>query len=237
LNALKSAGKLSAYLAPAILVAGTAIANEPDMARAASIWKSGIAARLDGGSKQLISQLTAASKVGWIAGDQQELERFLWHFQRELEALRSVLGDIAGMIDEVAAGYRSYWLHLGELAITTIALLSFSKKLQLLPQTKFWGWLLEKFIATAAYGVVATLTWGLGALLKDAVVIMSTMIKKGHQFNYILPAGAAKVDFTQVVLDAGRYPSFQEPPPGPNTLPQGYQGFDWIAPRVDKPAP
>lgn len=236
LEALKKVGKWSLYLAPAIVIASTAIVNEPGMAQAASNWKYGIAGRLDDGIKQLLPQIVAASRTNWIAMDQQEFERVIWLFHREIGVLRGIFGDIGGMLDEVAAGYRSYWLRLAELGVTTVTLLVFAKRMQLMPQTTFWGMLLEKFVATAANGAVAVLTLTLGSALKAAGDVMSTMLKKDHQFGYIMPSGDAKVDFEQATIDSGEYPSYQQPP-APGRLPEDYQDFDWIAPKVDEPKP
>ncbi|GAA4233966.1 hypothetical protein FHR32_001446 [Streptosporangium album] len=236
LKALKKAGRWSVYLAPAIFIAGTAIVNEPGMAQAASNWKHGIAGRLDDGIKQLLPQLVATSRTNWIAMDQQEFERVIWLFHREIGVLRGIFGDIGGMLDEVAAGYRSYWLKLASLAVTTATLLVFAKRMQALPQTRFWGMLLEKFVTTAANGTVAVLTLTLGSALKAAGDVMSTMLKKDHQFGYIMPDGDAKVDFKQATIDSGEYPSYQQPP-APGRLPKDYRDFDWIAPKVDGPKP
>ncbi|MFJ2030187.1 hypothetical protein [Streptosporangium sp. NPDC087985] len=213
-----------------------AIVNEPGMAQAASNWEHGIAGRLDDGIKQLLPQLVATSRTNWIAMDQQEFERVIWLFHREIGVLRSIFGDVGGMLDEVAAGYRSYWLKLASLAVTTATLLVFAKRMQLLPQTKLWGMLLEKFVTTAANGTVAVLTLTLGSALKAASEVMLTMLKKEHQFGYITPDGDAKVDFKQATIDSGEYPSYQQPP-APNRLPKDYQNFDWIAPKVDEPKP
>jgi hypothetical protein len=230
LQALKRAGKLSAWLVPAVVVAGTAIANEPGMAQAASNWKNGISARLDDGVKQLLPQLIAASRTGWIALDQQEFERVVALFHREIGSLRSILGDVGGMVDEVAAGYRGYWVKLATLGATTLTLLMFAKQLQTLPHTKLYGGLLEKFVASGLNGAVAVLTLTLISSLRAAGDIMSTVVKKDHQFAYIRPSGAAKVDFRQATIDASKYPSFQAPAK-PGDLPSGYKNFDWVEPK------
>ncbi|WP_336207646.1 hypothetical protein [Nonomuraea sp. LPB2021202275-12-8] len=231
LEALKKAGRFSMYVVPAIVVAGTAIANEPGMAQAASNWKYGIAARLDDGIKQLLPQIVATSREGWIALDQEEFERVVWVFHREIGALRNVLGDIGGMLDEVAAGYRSYWLHLGQAVAVTVAALGIAKKMQVLPHPLFRlaGLMMEQSIGAAMTGIVATLTLSLASMLRAAGQVMSTLIKKDHQFGYVLPSDAAAVDFTQATISSKDYPSYREPS-GKGRLPDGYQDFDWVAP-------
>ncbi|MEU7859450.1 hypothetical protein [Nonomuraea sp. NPDC049141] len=230
LESLKRLGRISAWLVPAVVVAGTAIANEPGMAQAATNWKNGIAGRLDDGVKQLLPQLVATSRSGWIALDQQEFERVVWIFHREIGALRGVLGDVGGMVDEVAAGYRSYWVKLATLGVTTLTLLLFAKRLQAFPHTRLYGGLLEKFVASGTNGAVAVLTLTLVSGLRGAGDIMSTVIKKEHQFGYIKPSGAAEVNFEQATINAKEFPSFQAPDK-PGDLPKGYEKFDWVEPE------
>ncbi|MEV0350447.1 hypothetical protein AB0H88_32090 [Nonomuraea sp. NPDC050680] len=232
LESIKRLGRISAWLVPAVIVAGTAIANEPGMAQAAANWKNGISNRLDDGVKQLLPQLVAASRSGWIALDQQEFERVVWVFHREIGALRGVLGDVGGMVDEVAAGYRSYWVKLATLGVTTLTLLMFAKQLQAFPHTKLYGGLLEKFIASGTNGAVAVLTLTLVSGLRGAGDVMSTVIKKGHQFGYITPNGAAAIDFEQATINAAKFPSFQAPAK-PGQLPPGSDKFDWVEPNQE----
>jgi hypothetical protein len=229
LESLKRLGRVSAWLVPAVVIAGTAIANEPGMAQAATNWKNGIANRLDDGVKQLLPQLIATSRSGWIALDQQEFERVVWVFHREIGALRGVLGDVGGMVDEVAAGYRSYWVKLATLGVTTLTLMLFAKQLQAFPHTKLYGGLLEKFIASGTNGTVAVLTLTLVSGLRGAGDIMSTVTKKDHQFGYIAPSGDAAVNFEQATINAKGFPSFQAPDK-PGDLPQDYEKFDWVEP-------
>ncbi|MBT2224509.1 hypothetical protein [Nonomuraea sp. NEAU-A123] len=232
LESLKRLGRISAWVIPAVVVAGTAIANEPGMAQAATNWKNGIAGRLDDGVKQLLPQLVATSRSGWIALDQQEFERVVWIFHREIGALRGVLGDVGGMVDEVAAGYRSYWVKLATLGVTTLTLLMFAKRLQAFPHTKLYGGLLEKFVASGTNGAVAILTLTLVSGLRGAGDIMSSVIKKEHQFGYIKPSGAAAVNFEQATINAKGFPSFQAPDK-PGDLPKGYEKFDWVEPNQE----
>ncbi|MEV1005636.1 hypothetical protein [Nonomuraea sp. NPDC050202] len=226
---LKALGKISKWMAPAVIMAGTVVANEPGMAQAASNWKHSIAGRLDDGVKQLLPQLVATSRDGWIALDQQEFERVVVHFHQEIGVLRGVLGDIGGMMDEVAAGYRSYWLKILSLATTTITALMFAKRLQGSPHTAIWGGLLEKFIASGANGAVAVFTLTLVSGMRGTGEIMATMAKKGHQFLYVEPSGPGKINFTQAAINANSFPSFQAPA-RPEELPPGADGFDWKAP-------
>ncbi|NUR84040.1 MAG: hypothetical protein HOY71_08130 [Nonomuraea sp.] len=226
---LSRLGKISLWMAPAVIVAGTAIANEPGMAQAASNWKNGISARLDDGVKQLLPQLTTASRNGWTALDQQEFERVVWLFHREIGVLRGVLGDVGSMVDEVAAGYRSYWLKIGSLTMSALTLLLFAKRLQAVPHTRVWGGLLEKFVASGSNGAVAVLTLTLVSGLRGSGEILATLVKKDHQFGYVTPSGDAAVDFTQATIDASRFPSFQQPP-APGALPPGAGQFDWVEP-------
>jgi hypothetical protein len=220
---------ISAWLAPAVLIASTAVANEPGMAQAAVNWKHGIAGRLDDGIKQLLPQLVNASRDGWVALDQQEFERVVWLFHREIGVLRGVLGDIGGMMDEVAAGYRNYWLSVAGLCASTIALLVWTKKLQASPNTAAYGVMLEKFIATGVNGTVSVLTITLASSVRSTGQIMATMVKKDHQFGYVAPSGQGKIDFSQATIDVNAFPSFQAPAKS-GELPPGADDFDWEAP-------
>ncbi|NUW40949.1 WXG100 family type VII secretion target [Nonomuraea rhodomycinica] len=233
---VKRLGKMSLWLVPAGVIASMAIANEPAMAQAASNWKYGVAARLDDGIKQLLPQITRASQNGWIAADQQEFERVVALFSREIGALRGALGEIAGVLDEVAAGYRSYWVRLAVLASLTVSLLLFAKRLKAFPHTKFWGGMLEAAIAAGANGSVAAMTLILGSSLQGALDNVMTMVRRQHQFGYVLPSGAAAVDFTQATIDVSRYPSFRAPAK-PGELPPGYNQFDWVEPLQKKAEP
>ncbi|MEV0197614.1 hypothetical protein [Nonomuraea sp. NPDC050691] len=236
LEQLKRLPQLSKWLLPAVAIASMSIANEPSIARAASTWKKGVSARLDDGVKQLLPQLTRAAQKEWIAADEQEFEKVVSVFSREIGALRSAIGDIASMLDEVAAGYRSYWARLAVLATITVTLLVFAKKLQAYPHTKFWGGMLESAIAAGTNGGVAAMTLILGSSLQGGLDSVMTMLRKQHQFGYVLPEGDAKVDFTQAVLDVNSHPSFRAPA-RPGDLPAGYQQFDWVAPVQNKPEP
>ncbi|MEU4542671.1 WXG100 family type VII secretion target [Nonomuraea dietziae] len=233
LELLKKAGRVSLGMAPAIAVASTMLANEPGMAQAASNWKNGIAARLDDGIKQLLPQLVATSKEGWIAQDREEFERVVWTFHREIGALRSVLSDIGGMLDEVAAGYRSYWLKMASLAVAALGLFVFAKRLQALPSTALAGALLEKFVTLGVNSTTAILTMTLSSTLKAAGDVMTTVLKKKHQFAYVTPSGDAKVNFRTISIDTSKYPSFREPAK-PGALPPGHQNFDWVEPKREK---
>jgi hypothetical protein len=233
LELLKKAGRVSLGMAPAIAVASTMLANEPGMAQAASNWKNGVAARLDDGIKQLLPQLVAASKEGWIAQDREEFERVIWMFHWEIGALRSVLSDIGGMLDEVAAGYRSYWLKMASLAVAALGLFVFAKRLQALPSTALAGALLEKFVTLGVNSTTAILTMTLSSTLKAAGDVMTTVLKKKHQFAYVTPSGDAKVNFRTITIDTSKYPSFREPAK-PGALPPGHQNFDWVEPKREK---
>ncbi|MEU6996979.1 hypothetical protein [Nonomuraea sp. NPDC046570] len=232
LDLLKGLGRLAVGLTPAIALAGTAIANEPGMAQAASNWKHGISARLDDGVKQLLPQILNTARDGWIARDRDELERAIWLYHREIGALRGVFSDLAGMIDEVAAGYRGYWLKLAGLAIAAMSLLLLAKRMQAMPHphAKLVGGLTERFVTTSVNSSAAILTLILTSALRAAGEVMTTMLKKHHQFGYIMPSGDAKVDFMHATLDTSAYPSFKEPPPGA-TVPPGT--FTWVEPKVD----
>ncbi|MDR8408575.1 hypothetical protein MTP10_07480 [Nonomuraea sp. 3-1Str] len=229
LEALKALGKISLWLLPGVAIASTAIANEPGMAQAAANWKSGMAARMDGGVKQLLSQLASAQKNSWIAADRGEYERVLWMFDTEMEALRSAFTQIGGMIDEVAAGYRGYWLKLAATAGGCVTALLTAKLLQRMPHTAAAGMLYEKIIATATNGAVAVFTLLLRGGMQAAGDILGTMMKKDHQFGYVFPGAGAAVNFKQATIDTKLYPSYQEPT-RPGELPPGYQNFDWVAP-------
>ncbi|MFC4120077.1 hypothetical protein [Nonomuraea zeae] len=226
---LQRLGKISPWTVAAATIAGTAVANEPGMAQAASNWKHGISGRLDDGIKQLLPQLVNTSRAGWVALDQQEFERVVWLFHREIGVLRGVLGDVGGMMDEVAAGYRGYWLKIASLCVTAGTLLMFAKRLQASPHTALWGGLLEKFIASGLNGAVAVLTLTLVSSMRGAGEVMATIVKKDHQFSYVAPAGPGKINFAQAAIDVNAFPSFQAPA-RPGELPPDAGRFDWKEP-------
>ncbi|MFI6293151.1 hypothetical protein ACIBEJ_16295 [Nonomuraea sp. NPDC050790] len=227
---LKKVGKLSIRLSPAIFISAGLIANEPGMAQAATNWKHGIAARLDDGIKQLLPQLLNTSKDGWIARDREEFERILWLFHREIGALRSSIGDVGGMIDEVAASYRAFWLRIITLAIAAVGLLMFAKRLQAVPQTTVTGMLLEKIVTNGVNTTTAILAMVTSSTLKAVGDVLATVAKKRHQFGYVAPGGEAAIDFKSITIDTSKYPSFKTPPK-PDALPDGWDQFDWLEPK------
>ncbi|MEV0380013.1 hypothetical protein [Nonomuraea sp. NPDC050643] len=236
LNALKRVGKIAVGLAPAIAIAGGMLANEPGMAQAVAVWDSGMASRLDDGIKQLIPQILNTSRDGWIAMDRDELERALWTFHREVGALRNVLSKGGSMLDEVAASYRSFWTWVMRMSFAAMGLLVIAKGLQRVPNTSVWGVLLERYITTEVNIATLFLATSLATTLKEGGDVLSTMVKKNHQFGYITPGGGAAVNFKTITIDAGEYPSFEEPAKK-NGLPPRYQDFDWIGPKRDIPQP
>ncbi|MGR6923841.1 hypothetical protein ACU635_57085 [[Actinomadura] parvosata] len=230
LDALKKAGRLTVGLAPSIAIAGGMLANEPGMARAVSTLDSGMSARLDDGIKQLLPQLLNTARDGWIALDRDEYEKWIWTFHREIGALRNVISKGAGMLDEVAAGYRSFWTWVLRASLAAIGLLVVAKKLQRVPNTSVWGLLLERYITGTVNVSTLFLATTLGHTLKEAGDVLSTMVKKQHQFGYITPSGDAAIDFRSVTIDASEFPSFAEPDPRTG-LPPGYEDFTWVEPK------
>ncbi|WP_043620956.1 hypothetical protein [Nonomuraea candida] len=228
LDVLKRAGKLAAGLSPAIAVAGGMLANEPGMASAASVLDSGMSSRLDDGIKQLLPQLLNAAREGWIAMDRDEFERWIWQFHREIGALRNVISKGGGMLDEVAASYRSFWTWVLRMGFAALGLIVVAKGLQRVPNTSVWGLLLERYITAEVNIATLFLATSVATTLKEGGDVLSTMVKKHHQFGYITPGGDAAIDFKSVTIDADAFPSYAEPNPGTG-LPPGYQGFDWIA--------
>ncbi|WP_345557653.1 hypothetical protein [Nonomuraea rosea] len=235
LNVLKRAGKLALGLAPAIAIAGGMLANEPGMAQAVSVLDSGMAARLDDGIKQLLPQILNTARDGWIALDRDEFERVIWTFHREIGALRNVIAKGSGMLDEVAASYRSFWTWVMRMSFAAIGLLVIAKSLQRVPNTSVWGLLLERYITAEVNIATLFLATSLASTLKEGGDVLSTMVKKNHQFSYITPGGDAAIDFKTITIDAREYPSFEEP--AQNTgLPPRYQDFDWIEPKRETSA-
>ncbi|MEV4011102.1 hypothetical protein AB0J35_11420 [Nonomuraea angiospora] len=236
LNMLKRAGRLALGLAPAIAICGGMLANEPGMAQAVSVWQSGMAQRLDGGMKNLLPQLRDTAKDGWIAMDRDEFDRVLWTFQRESEVLRNVLNTGGSSLDEVAAAYRSFWTWVLRTSAAALGLLLAAKALQRVPQSSVWGVLLEKYITAEVNIATLFLATSLASTLKEGGEVLSTMVKRNHQWNYITPAGEAAVNFKSIEIDAKKYPSFAEPAKK-HGLPPRYQDFDWIEPKreISKP--
>lgn len=226
---LKRAGKMSFWLLPALAAVDTMLANEAGMARAATRWKAGVGARLDDGVKQLLPQLIEASRNGWVALDQDEFERVIWIFHREIGVLRTMIGELGGMIDEVAAAYRSYFFRVMGAVAIAITLIAGAKWLQRMPHTALWGGMVEKVVAAGTNSAVAVLTLTLASTLNGVGDVMSMILKKEHQFGYIEPTGDAAIDFGKATLRSKEYPSYREPD-NPGDLPSGYRNFDWVAP-------
>ncbi|SEG99442.1 hypothetical protein SAMN05444920_11345 [Nonomuraea solani] len=236
LKVLKRAGKLSLGLSPAIAIAGGMLANEPGMASAVSAMDSGMSSRLDDGIKQLLPQLLNASRDGWIAMDRDEFEKWIWTFHREIGALRNVISKGSGMLDEVAASYRSFWTWIIRMSFAAIGLLVIAKGLQRVPTTSVWGLLLERYITAEVNVGTLFLATSVASTLKEGGDVLSTMVKKDHQFGYVVPGGDAAIDFKSITIDAKEYPSFAEPAKN-SGLPPRYQDFDWIEPKRSKPTP
>ncbi|MFC5826686.1 hypothetical protein [Nonomuraea insulae] len=236
LNAFKRVGRIALGLSPAIAIAAGMLANEPGMAQAVSTWDSGMAARLDDGIKQLIPQILNTSRDGWIAADRDEFERVLWTFHREIGALRNVLGKGASMLDEVAASYRSFWTWVLRMSLAALGLVIIAKRLQRVPNTSVWGLMLERYITAEVNIATLFIATSLATTLKEGGEVLSTMVKKNHQFGYITPGGDAAIDFKTITIDSSKYPSFLEPATNGGPPPR-YQDFDWVEPKRDVPAP
>jgi hypothetical protein len=230
LKYLKQAGRIAKGLAPAIAIAAGMLANEPGMAAASSVWTSALSARLDDGIKALLPQILNTARDGWIARDRDELERVIWNFNTETGALRSVLGRVGSMLDEVAAGYRTFWTWVIRIAAASIAVAVLAKRLQTMPQTSTMGFLLEKYITTEVNISTIILATAVGSTLKESGEVMTNLIKKRHQFGYIAPGGDAAIDFKSITIDPSRYPSYAKPAKK-DALPPNYQDFDWVEPK------
>jgi hypothetical protein len=238
LKSLKALGRLSPYLIPVAAVAAMAVSDEVGMAQAASVWKFGMSARLDDGVKNLMPQILATSKSGWIAEDQEEFARVQAIFHREIGALRNTFNEIGGVIDEVAAGFRGYWLQLASTVATaaTMVVMAVRMKFSPSPVLSAAGLILEQAVGKLMLSTVAICTMMLGNMLKNGMQVLGTLVKKSHQFGFVLPEGAAAIDFTQATIDARDLPSYQEPA-APGKLPGGYQDFEWVAPDVQTTTP
>ncbi|MGW2152200.1 hypothetical protein [Nonomuraea sp. NPDC001699] len=238
LNLLKRAGRFSPYLVAVTAIVAVGAADEFAMAEAANVWKYGISARLDDGVKNLMPQILATSRTGWIAADQTEFGRVQALFHQEIGALRNSFGEIGGVLDEVAAGVRNYWMQIGSTVVTGITLLLTAVRMKLapVPQVAAAGMILEHLVGSALISAAAIMTGMLAQLLRGGMQVLGTLIRKQHQFGFVLPGGAAAVDFGRATIDAKNLPSFQEPA-APGQLPAGYQGFDWVVPEVSTTKP
>ncbi|MEV0233324.1 hypothetical protein [Nonomuraea sp. NPDC050786] len=234
LGLLRVAGRLSPWAVPAILVALTVDADEGEIATAGATWSAGMAARLDDGVKNLMPQILKTSESGWIAADQQEYARVHALFHREIGSLRMVFNDIGKVLDEIAAGFRAYWIAMVTLAGAAIAALIRALWLKLFPSpvTSATGKLLEKLTSAKLVGVTSIATGTIAALLLKGADTLTTMARKERQFGYVAPTGAARIDFAYAALDVKNHPSFQQPP-APGKLPAGAQNFNWVAPNVE----
>ncbi|MFG1703418.1 WXG100 family type VII secretion target [Nonomuraea sp. M3C6] len=238
LESLKRLARLSPYLIPVAAIAAMAVADEVGMAQAASVWKFGMGARLDDGVKNLMPQILATSKSGWIAQDQEEFARVQAAFHAEIGVLRNTFNEIGGVVDEVAAGFRNYWLQLGSTVVsaTTLLIGVIRMKFSPVPMVSAAGMILEHLVGTMMVSIVTVFTGLLGSMLKNGVDVLGTLFKKAHQFGFVLPPGAAAIDFGRATIHTANFPSFQEPH-ARGQLPAGYQKFDWVAPDVQTTTP
>jgi hypothetical protein len=238
LNTLKGAGRFSPYLIAVAAIVAVGAADEFAMAEAANVWKFGMSARLDDGVKNLMPQILATSKSGWIAEDQEEFARVQALFHQEIGALRNTFSEIGGVIDEVAAGVRNYWLQIGSTIVSGITLLfaAIRMKATPVPQVAVAGMILEHLVGTAMVSAAAVMTGALAQLLRGGMQVLGTLVKKGHQFGFVVPQGAAAIDFQRATINTKDLPSFTEPA-AKGQLPAGYQGFDWVAPDVKTTTP
>ncbi|NUP82113.1 MAG: hypothetical protein HOV96_31700 [Nonomuraea sp.] len=238
LNTLKGAGRFSPYLVAVAAIVAVGAADEFAMAEAANVWKYGMSARLDDGVKNLMPQILATSKAGWIAEDQAEFARVQALFHQEIGALRNTFGEIGGVIDEVAAGVRNYWLQIGSAIVSGITLLVAAVRMKMtpVPQVAVAGMILEHLVGTALVSAAAVMTGSLAQMLRGGMQVLGTLAKKQHQFGFVMPQGAAAIDFGRATIDTKGLPSFTEPP-APGKLPAGYQGFTWVAPDVKTTTP
>ncbi|WP_049570646.1 hypothetical protein [Nonomuraea sp. SBT364] len=236
LESLKRLGRIALGITPAIAIAGGMLANEPGMARAVAVWDAGMASRLDDGIKQLLPQILNTARSGWIARDREEFERVIAVFHREVGSLRSVLSRGSGMLDEVAAAYRGFWTWVIKMSLAAISLVLVAKRLQQLPNTSVLGVMLEKYLTAQVNIATLFIATSLATTLREGGDVLTTMVKKGHQFGFVAPGGDAAIDFRTITIDASQFPSFAEPPTN-GGLPPGYQNFDWVEPkRESQPA-
>ncbi|MER6579316.1 hypothetical protein [Nonomuraea sp. NPDC001023] len=238
LNLLRSVGRFSPYLVAVAGIVAVGAADEFAMAEAANTWKYGISARLDDGVKNLMPQILATSRTGWIAADQTEFGRVQALFHQEIGALRNSFGEIGGVLDEVAAGVRNYWMQIGSTVVSGITLLLAALRMKTtpVPQVAAAGMILEHLVGTAMISAAAVMTGALAQLLRGGMQVLGTLVRKQHQFGFVLPEGAAAIDFGRATIDARNLPSFQEPA-APGQLPAGYQNFDWVVPEVTTTKP
>ncbi|RVX47343.1 hypothetical protein EDD27_10273 [Nonomuraea polychroma] len=233
LSALRGLARLSPYMIPVVAVATMAAADEPAMAAAAATWKFGMASRLDDGVKNVMPRIVAASKSGWIAEDQEAFARAQGIFHREIGALRNTFSEVGGVIDEVAAGFRSFWLELGGTVLTAGSLLvaALRMKFSPVPTVSAAGMIMERLVGSMMLSATAIFAGMLGNMLKEGMQVLGSLVKKQHQFGFVFPGGGAAIDFSHATIDTRDLPSFQEPP-APGQLPVGHQDFEWIAPDV-----
>ncbi|RSN14679.1 hypothetical protein DMB42_09415 [Nonomuraea sp. WAC 01424] len=238
LNTLKGAGRFSPYLIAVAAIVAVGAADEVAMAQAANVWKYGMSARLDDGVKSLMPQILATSRTGWIAADQAEFGRVQALFHQEIGALRNSFGEIGGVVDAVAAGVRNYWLQIGSTIVSGITLLIAAMRMKAtpVPQVAVAGMIMEHLVGTAMVSAAAVMTGSLAQMLRGGMQVLGTLVKKQHQFGFVLPEGAAAVDFGRATINTKDLPSFQEPAQ-PGQLPAGYQNFDWVAPEVKTTKP
>jgi hypothetical protein len=104
------------------------------------------------------------------------------------------------------------------------------------PQVAAAGMILEHLVGTAMVSAAAVMTGSLAQMLRGGMQVLGTLVKKGHQFGFVLPEGAAAINFQRATISTKDLPSLHEPA-AKDQLPAGYQGFDWVAPEVKTTTP
>ncbi|WP_329085329.1 MULTISPECIES: hypothetical protein [unclassified Streptosporangium] len=207
-------------------------ADHAAIVRAVNNWHA-LARELDGGPKRLIANINDQLRAAWKAEDERAVEEVLASFQEKTESLRGVFNDVAGCLDEVGSAYRNFiWTVTAfSAALVTAALaaaaLTFTPAG---PQARVYLRLLAAAADKSLLAWAGVMTSYLGAVSYT----LFNLWRRDLYLDNFAPTGSSAVDFKQVRIDVGRYPTFDEFPNDQEML-KGTSGFNWIAPKQDKP--
>ncbi|MFI6596335.1 hypothetical protein ACIBHX_08805 [Nonomuraea sp. NPDC050536] len=234
LQALKSVGRVTLYVVPALLLAATAIVNEPGIAQAATNWATGLSMPLDDGVKMTSPNIINESRKNWKAEDQEAFEAAVARMSSEVAKLRDSFKSVGGVVDEIGGTVRRYWTEIGALAFVLLGAALAVKAASLFPQLRLMAKMKEVVIGTLAYGTTAGLLAQLTALYGASARAITMETRKWHQLQYVTPTGPLAIDFTKAKIDIHSLPSYNQPAT-PGQLPPGSQQFEWIAPDKQLP--
>ncbi|MET8049365.1 MULTISPECIES: hypothetical protein [unclassified Streptosporangium] len=209
-------------------------ADHAAIIRTVNNWHA-LARELDGGPKRLIPNINDQLRTVWKAEDERGVEEVLATFLEKTEALRGVFNDVAGCMDEVGSAYRNFiWTVTAFSAamltatLATVAL-TFTPAA---PQARLY----LRLLAAASDKVLLAWAGVMTSYLGAVGYTLFNLWRRDLYLDNFAPTDAAAIEFKQATIDVTRYPTFRGYADD-NAMLRGTRGFDWIAPKQDKPMP